>query len=126
MRSNCASCVWAGPNCHLVHYPLRGGEQYNLVAVFHSRPHEEGWSVERGQPEELQVVLRRHRTRTVAQLLDVIDDWKLLGAARPRARRRRGRSGRVTLLGDAAHPMLQYLAQGACMAIEDAVVSRTR
>ena len=45
--------VWAGPDCHLVHYPLRSGEQYNLVVTFHSRSKEE-WGVTEGSPEEVQ------------------------------------------------------------------------
>ena len=47
-----APVVWAGPNCHLVHYPLRHGEQYNLVVTFHSREREE-WGVSDGSKEEV-------------------------------------------------------------------------
>ena len=47
-----APVVWAGPNCHLVHYPLRHGEQYNLVVTFHSRQQEE-WGVSDGSKEEV-------------------------------------------------------------------------
>jgi 3-hydroxybenzoate 6-monooxygenase len=47
-----APCLWAGPNCHLVHYPLRGGEQYNVVVTFHSRNHEE-WGVTDGSRDEV-------------------------------------------------------------------------
>ena len=48
-----AASIWVGPNCHLVHYPLRGGEQYNVVVTFHSREKEE-WSVREGSREEVQ------------------------------------------------------------------------
>ena len=48
-----AAGIWVGPNCHLVHYPLRGGEQYNVVVTFHSREKEE-WSVREGSREEVQ------------------------------------------------------------------------
>jgi gentisate 1,2-dioxygenase len=48
-----AASIWVGPNCHLVHYPLRGGEQYNVVVTFHSRNPEE-WSVKEGSREEVQ------------------------------------------------------------------------
>ncbi|MGC7407018.1 3-hydroxybenzoate 6-monooxygenase, partial [Pandoraea pneumonica] len=47
-----APVVWAGPNCHLVHYPLRGGKQYNLVVTFHSRE-KEVWGVRDGSKEEV-------------------------------------------------------------------------
>lgn len=47
-----APVVWAGPNCHLVHYPLRHGEQYNLVVTFHSREQEE-WGVTEGSKKEV-------------------------------------------------------------------------
>jgi 3-hydroxybenzoate 6-monooxygenase len=79
-----AASIWVGPNCHLVHYPLRGGEQYNVVVTFHSRD-QEAWSVRR-QPRRGAELLRRHlRTRTavdrVAQRLEA------LGHGRPRADR---------------------------------------
>ena len=48
-----AASIWVGPNCHLVHYPLRGGEQYNVVVTFHSREQEE-WSVREGSRDEVQ------------------------------------------------------------------------
>jgi salicylate hydroxylase len=48
-----AASIWVGPNCHLVHYPLRGGEQYNVVVTFHSRDKEE-WGVREGSKEEVQ------------------------------------------------------------------------
>ena len=48
-----AASIWVGPNCHLVHYPLRGGEQYNVVVTFHSREKEQ-WGVTDGSKEEVQ------------------------------------------------------------------------
>ncbi len=113
-----APVVWCGPDCHLVHYPLRGGEQYNVVVTFHSREREE-WSVREGSREEVQSyfggILPRPR-----QLIDLPKSWKRWATA-DREPIGRWSFGRATLLGDAAHPMLQYLAQGACMALEDAV-----
>jgi salicylate hydroxylase len=109
--------LWAGPRTHLVHYPLRRGELYNLVAVFHSDRYVEGWNAEadagelwgrfKGQRPEVLRMLERIETWRMWVLCDrePIKDWS---------------RGLVTLLGDAAHPMLQYLAQGACMATEDA------
>ena len=46
-----AAAIWVGPNCHLVHYPLRGGEQYNIVVTFHSREKEQ-WGVREGSQDE--------------------------------------------------------------------------
>jgi len=111
--------LWAGPKTHLVHYPLRRGELYNLVAVFHSDRYEEGWDVY-GDPEELARKFEHERAE-VKRLLDKIDVWKMWVLC-DREPARRWSKGRATLLGDAAHPTLQYLAQGANMAIEDAVV----
>jgi salicylate hydroxylase len=113
-----APCLWAGPNCHLVHYPLRGGEQYNVVVTFHSR-RQETWGVTDGSREEVlpyfEAIAERPR-----RLLDLPKSWRRWATA-DREPIARWSYGRVTLLGDAAHPMLQYLAQGACMALEDAV-----
>jgi salicylate hydroxylase len=110
--------IWVGPKTHLVHYPLRRGELFNLVAVFHSDRYEEGWDTY-GEVDELN--LRFAGTRPeVRGMLAKIDSWRMwvLCDREPVAN---WSKGRVTLLGDAAHPMLQYLAQGACMAMEDAV-----
>ena len=111
--------LWAGPKTHLVHYPLRRGELYNLVAVFHSDRYEEGWDVF-GDADELHRKFANERPE-VKRLLDKINVWKMWVLC-DREPVRHYSQGRVTLLGDAAHPMLQYLAQGANMAIEDAVV----
>ena len=110
--------LWGGEKTHLVHYPLRRGELFNLVAVFHSDRYEEGWNTF-GDPEELQLRFR-HAAPPVLELLSKIETWKMwvLCDREPVAD---WSQGRATLLGDAAHPMLQYLAQGASMAIEDAV-----
>jgi salicylate hydroxylase len=113
-----APCVWSGPNCHLVHYPLRGGEQYNVVVTFHSRKPEE-WGVTEGSREEVLSYFDGIGARP-RQLLHLPKSWKRWATA-DREPIARWSFGRVTLLGDAAHPMLQYLAQGACMALEDAV-----
>jgi len=111
--------LWAGPKTHLVHYPLRRGELYNLVAVFHSDKYEEGWNVY-GDPEELERKFASERPE-VKRLLAKINAWKMWVLC-DREPVRDWSRGRVTLLGDAAHPTLQYMAQGANMAIEDAVV----
>ena len=113
-----APCLWAGPDCHLVHYPLRGGEQYNIVMTFHSHEAEE-WGVTDGSREEVLSYFRGVGPRS-RQLLELPQQWRRWATA-DREPIGRWSFGRVTLLGDAAHPMMQYLAQGACMALEDAV-----
>jgi salicylate hydroxylase len=113
-----AAVLWAGPKTHLVHYPLHRGEIFNLVAVFHSDRYEEGWNVF-GAPDELALRFRGQH-RDVLAMLERIASWRMWVLC-DREPVRNWSIGRVTLLGDAAHPMLQYLAQGACMAIEDAV-----
>jgi salicylate hydroxylase len=109
---------WAGEKVHLVIYPLRGGDLYNLVAVFHSNRYEEGWD-SYGDPAELHERFAG-TCEPVRTLLGKIESWRMwVLCDRPPVKT--WSRGRITLLGDAAHPMLQYLAQGACMAVEDAV-----
>jgi salicylate hydroxylase len=117
LRWNAAS-IWVGPDCHLVHYPLRGGEQYNVVVTFHSRQQEE-WGVTDGSREEVQSYFEAICPRA-RQLIELPKQWKRWATA-DREPISRWSFDRVTLLGDAAHPTTQYMAQGACMAIEDAV-----
>ena len=111
--------LWAGPKTHLVHYPLRRGEMFNLVAVFHSDRYEEGWNVF-GDTDELNAKFKDAHP-TVKHLLNKINVWKMWVLC-DREPVKHWTKGRAVLLGDAAHPMLQYLAQGASMATEDAVV----
>ena len=113
-----AATLWAGPRNHLVHYPLRRGELFNIVAVFHDDAYVEGWN----EPGDRNVLMRRFDgagTQPMS-ILERVESWRMwvLCDREPTAV---WSKGRITLLGDAAHPMLQYLAQGACMAVEDAV-----
>ena len=117
LRWNAAS-LWAGPKCHLVHYPLRGGEQYNVVVTFHSRQ-EETWGVTDGSKEEVQSYFQGIDAQP-RQLIDLPKTWRRWATA-DREPIGTWVFGRATLLGDAAHPTTQYMAQGACMALEDAV-----
>lgn len=110
--------LWAGEKTHLVHYPLRGGEAFNLVAVFHSNRYEEGWD-SFGDPSELHERFAG-ACGQVRTLLSKINSWRMWVLC-DREPVKGWARGRAVLLGDAAHPMLQYLAQGACMAVEDAV-----
>ena len=110
--------IWCGPKCHMVHYPLRGGELYNLVATFHSNHYEEGWN-SYGDPAELHE--RFSGTCDIVRLmLKRIAEWRMWVLC-DREPIKLWSKGRVALLGDSAHPMLQYLAQGAGMALEDSL-----
>jgi salicylate hydroxylase len=114
--------VYLGAGCHLVQYPLRGGEILNTVAVFESpayRRGEEDW----GTPQELDEAFA-HTCEAVRRGLKSLwrsRKWPMYD----RAPIPQWVDGRLALTGDAAHPMLQYLAQGACQAIEDAQVLTT-
>ena len=109
--------IFAGPDLHFVQYPLRGGELYNQVAVFRSRrfmPGSDDW----GSPEEMDEAFACTCAFVRQSLRSILRNrrWPMVHR-HPIANWTRGR---VTLVGDAAHPMLQYVAQGACQAIEDA------
>jgi salicylate hydroxylase len=109
---------WCGEKTHLVHYPLRRGELFNLVVVFHSDRYEEGWDTY-GDLAELHARFAE-KCEPVRMLLQKVESWKMwVLCDRPAIKN--WSKGRITLLGDAAHPMLQYLAQGGNMAMEDAV-----
>jgi 2-polyprenyl-6-methoxyphenol hydroxylase-like FAD-dependent oxidoreductase len=109
--------MWVGPQMHFVQYPVRRGELYNQVAVFGSRRYREG-SEDWGTVEELEAHYAQTCDHVRRALTKIRRDrrWPMVDR-QPIAT---WTQGRVTLLGDAAHPMLQYLAQGACQAIEDA------
>ncbi len=113
-----AATLWAADNTHIVHYPLRGWKLFNLVATVIGK-HTSGGHNELAQPGEVLPLFAHYcdkptrlmRTpkeyrRWMLQYREPVDNWT---------------RGRVTLLGDAAHFMLQYMAQGAAMAMEDAV-----
>ena len=121
-RENVVS-LWLGPDAHLVLYPVNAGEAVNVVAIVRDEWHEPGWSAP-GRPEEL-LAHYAQWPRVVRNLLGLPDRW-LKWALYDRPRLRRWSRGPITLLGDAAHPMLPFLAQGAAMAIEDAYVLAER
>jgi salicylate hydroxylase len=113
-----AATLWAAHNAHIVHYPLRGWKLFNLVATIIGK-HTSGGHNELAMPDEVlpffshycDKPLKLMRTpkefrRWMLLHREPVDNWT---------------RGRVTLLGDAAHFMLQYMAQGAAMAMEDAV-----
>lgn len=111
--------AWIGPGMHYVQYPLRSGKLYNQVAVFRSDQYLEG-KEDWGNPEELDLKLSAacDHIKAASKLLGKDHRWPMYD----RDPIDRWTDGNITLLGDAAHPMLQYLAQGACQAIEDAYV----
>lgn len=108
--------VYVGPRCHFVQYPLRDGEMFNQVAVFESakaRAGIEDW----GTPDELDAAF-------ASTCVPIQKGLPLMGRDRwwrmfDRDPTMTWVNGRIALLGDAAHPPLQYMAQGAVMAIED-------
>ncbi len=109
---------WIGPNLHLIQYPLRGGELYNQVAVFKSyryRAYSDDW----GTDAELEEHFAKTHESVRRALLKVKRDrrWPLYD----RLPADNWTRHHITMLGDAAHPMLQHIAQGACQALEDAV-----
>ncbi len=113
-----AATLWAGHNTHVVHYPLRGWKLFNLVATV-VRPHSGAGHNEEALPEEV-LPLFSHNCAKPMSLLRVPKSFRrwMLRFRDPVPNWSRGR---VTLLGDAAHLMLQYFAQGAAAALEDAV-----
>lgn len=116
--------VHLGPGRHLVSYPLRGGTLRNIVAVEERATWvEESWSL-RADPLELRLAFAEFGPR-VRGWLDRVDETYLWGLFRhPVAKvwTRQMEDGAVAILGDAVHPTLPFLAQGACMGLEDAWV----
>jgi salicylate hydroxylase len=117
-----AATLWAGHNTHIVHYPLRGWKLFNLVATV-VRGKATDWKNaghnEDASPEEV-LPLFAHNCEKPMSLLRVPKAFKrwMLHSREPVAS---WTDGPVALLGDAAHLMLQYFAQGAATALEDAV-----
>lgn len=112
--------MWIGPNLHLVQYPVRRGELYNQVVVFKSNQYrkEIEKTDEWGTPEEMDEVFSGtcDLVQTAISFIQRQKRWPMYD----RVPISNWTEGRVTLLGDAAHSMLQYLAQGGCQALEDA------
>src|SRR6266568_194538 len=113
-----AATLWAAPNTHIVHYPLRGWKLFNLVATV-VREHAGSGHNEEALPEEVLPFFAKN-CETALNLLRVPTKFRrwMLRFREPVAN---WSEGPVTLLGDSAHLMLQYFAQGAAMAMEDAV-----
>ena len=110
--------LWLGPRAHLVHYPVRGGADLNVVAVTEGGAALQGWN-QAGSAETLLAGFTRW-TKDSKSLLERAAGWRSWSLYRLTGLRHFS-EGRVALLGDAAHPVLPYLAQGAALAVEDAV-----
>jgi salicylate hydroxylase len=108
--------LWGGPGYHVIHYPLRHGREFNIVAVFRTATHAEKADIATYRAELEHIYRDAHPSmRALNAMMDL--RWR-----RPVADRnpvRHWHKGRIVLIGDAAHAPLQSLAQGACMAIED-------
>lgn len=110
--------LWLGPEAHLVHYPVRGGTAINLVAVIEDSWDKEGWNTQ-ADPTDLMPHFSRW-CGEARELLSAGPAWRKWALfALPDLTRWQG--SRTVLLGDAAHPVLPFLAQGAGLAIEDAL-----
>jgi 3-hydroxybenzoate 6-monooxygenase len=110
--------LWGGPGFHIVHYPLRRGTLFNIVAVFRTSTYAEKGDVAAYRAELQHTYRDAHPTmKALLAMMDLERRWPI-GDRDPV---RHWCRNRVALLGDAAHPTLQTFAQGACMAIEDAV-----
>ncbi len=117
--------VWLGPQLHVVQYPVRGGDWLNLVAIVHGQLLGQSTNLDNWDHSANAAELRSTMAGTCAPLQDLVqavDAWRLwvLCDRPPMQSAQQQAQGRVALLGDAAHPMRPYLAQGAGMAIEDA------
>jgi 2-polyprenyl-6-methoxyphenol hydroxylase-like FAD-dependent oxidoreductase len=111
--------LWLGPGAHLVHYPVRGGQELNLVAVVDRGHAERGW----GRHEDRSALLASFTrwAKAPQSVLEMAADWRAWSLYRLPPLRRWS-AGRIALLGDAAHPVAPFIAQGAALTIEDAEV----
>lgn len=114
-----AVALWLAPRCHVVHYPVRGGAEIAVVVVLQETVPEQGWAI----PTDASDLERRLSTRLTPTLREALARggpwraWDLYEQPLLPA----WSNGPVALLGDAAHPMLPFLAQGGVMALEDSL-----
>jgi salicylate hydroxylase len=112
------SALWIGPGFHMVHYPLRHNTLFNIVAVFRTDTYGDKSDSAFNTAEVARTYTTAHPVmKSLLEKMDLSRRWVIAD----RDPVRHWSEGRVTMLGDAAHPALQTFAQGACMAIEDAV-----
>jgi salicylate hydroxylase len=113
--------LWMGPNAHLVAYPISGGREINVVAIVAGTWNRPGWSAP-GEANEIKQFFASARWPATARMLaSAVDEWKRW-ALFTVPDDGEWHEGQIALLGDAAHAMLPFAAQGAGMAIEDAAV----
>lgn len=113
--------LWMGSNAHLVTYPMAHGQQTNVVAISSGQWHDQGWSVPATATEASAAFTASRWSEPARAIIASVTQWRkwalfMLPASATWT------DGRVALLGDAAHAMLPFAAQGAGMAIEDAAV----
>jgi len=113
--------LWLGRSAHVVHYPVKNGALINIVAIVDDAWSEPGWTASGDRDELLEHYSPWSWCAPVRDFLALPDRW-LKWALYDLEPFNNWSEGPVTLLGDAAHPMLPFLAQGAAMAIEDAAV----
>ncbi len=111
--------LWLGRNSHAVHYPVAAGRSINLVVVRRAKQVAEGWS-RTGDPAVLETIARE-AAPTLRDLMASAPQWSVW-TLRDRSPAALIAKGRMALVGDAAHPLLPFLAQGAALSIEDAAV----
>ena len=111
--------LWLAPNSHLVIYPISKGREYNLVAITNDDPDHEMKNRSADQPFQIDQFRNWHQT--IREIFDISSHWTRwpISSVDPDGS---WIHGRIALLGDAAHAMLPFIAQGASMAIEDAIV----
>ena len=111
-----ATFVWLSPNAHVVHYPIDAGQNLAIVAIARCAEPSDGWS---GAVDKSTVTGRfEGMAATILELIDAPTDWRQWGLFEP-VRDVNWHDQRCILIGDAAHPILPFLAQGGAMAIED-------
>jgi salicylate hydroxylase len=120
MRGNLIN-LWLGVDAHLVMYPVRAGRLMNIVGIVHDEWNKPGWQAVGDRTEILRAFARFSWAESVRALIALPERWQKW-ALYDRSAPFKGGEGPVTMIGDAAHPMLPFLAQGAGMAIEDAAV----
>jgi salicylate hydroxylase len=121
LRSDQVS-VWMGPRLHVVQYPVQAGRTLNLVAIVHGERPEQANSWDHAGHRQALLSAMGAVAPALRERLEAVPEWRLwaLHDRAPLSHASQMAQGRVALLGDAAHPMRPYLAQGAGMAIEDA------